>query len=92
MSGAQREANRKAIDELQGGLCEYPRGPGPVSSHPSAQVAPAAVASGIGEREEPGGRRMNNIGGANVVILKRPTVEEADHDLKNHIYPITAAT
>ena len=30
------------------------------------------------ERQEQGGRRVNNIGGANVVILKRPTREEAE--------------
>ena len=35
---------------------------------------------------------MNNIGGANVVILKRPTVEEADSDCESHTYPVTAAT
>ena len=36
---------------------------------------------------------MNNIGGANVVILKRPTVEEADDNLEYHpTYPINAAT
>ena len=35
---------------------------------------------------------MNNIGGANVVILKRPTMEEADNDLEDHTYPVTAAT
>ena len=92
VSGAQREANRRAIDELQGAPRQYPRGPGPVSSFLPAQVAPAAVANSRGERKEQGGRRMNNIGGANVVILKRPTAEKADHDSENHVYPITAAT
>lgn len=35
---------------------------------------------------------MNIIGGANVVILKRPTIEEAKDNDKNYIYPVTAAT
>ena len=35
---------------------------------------------------------MNNIVGANVVILKWPTVGKADNYLENHTYPITAAT
>ena len=71
---------------------QYPRGPGPMSGLPPAQAALALVASGGVERQDQGGRRMNNIGGANVVILKRPTVEEADNNLENHTYPITAAT
>lgn len=35
---------------------------------------------------------MNNIGGANVVILKRPMIEEAEVNDKNYTYPVTAAT
>lgn len=42
--------------------------------------------------QEQSGWRMNNIGGANVVILKRPTVEEAESDHESHTYPVTAAT
>ena len=33
---------------------------------------------------------MNNIADANVVILKRPTIKEADNDFKDHTYPNTA--
>lgn len=35
---------------------------------------------------------MKNIGGANVIILKRPTIEEADDNSEYHTYPVTAAT
>ena len=35
---------------------------------------------------------MNNIRGANVVILKRPTEEEIEKDPKNYLYPITTVT
>lgn len=35
---------------------------------------------------------MNNIGRANVVILKRPMIEEADDDSEIYTYPVTAAT
>ncbi len=41
---------------------------------------------------EASGQRMNNIGGANVVILKRATVEEVEGDYKSHTYPITTTT
>lgn len=92
VSEAQRKANRRAIDELQGGSCQYPRGPGPAPGFPPAQVAPAVIASNGGERQEQGGRRVNNIGGANLVILKQPTVEEADDNPKDHTYLVTAAT
>ena len=73
VSEAQRDANRRAIDKLQGGPRQYPRGPGSAGP-PLAPAVQAAVASGGGDREEQGGRKINNIGGANVVILKRPTV------------------
>lgn len=33
---------------------------------------------------------MNNIGAANVVIVKRPTIEEAEDNDKTYIYPVTA--
>ena len=35
---------------------------------------------------------MNNIGGANVVILKQPKVEKADDNVESYTYPVTAAT
>lgn len=35
---------------------------------------------------------MTNIGGANLVILKRPIVEEAEHNSKSYTYPVTATT
>ncbi len=57
-----------------------------------APAIPAAVASGRRKRQEQGGRRMNNIGGANVVIPKRPTIEEAEGNAEDYIYPVTAAT
>ena len=51
------------------------------------------VASGGRDREEQGGRRINNFGGANVVILQRLIVEEADANLEYHpTYPINTAT
>lgn len=50
------------------------------------------MASGGVEGQEQSGRRMNNIGRANVVILKRPMIEEADDDSEIYTYPVTAAT
>ncbi len=35
---------------------------------------------------------MNNIWGANVVILKRPTIEKTEDNTEDYIYPVTAAT
>ena len=35
---------------------------------------------------------MNNIGGANVIIMKRPIVEDVESDYESYIYPVTAAT
>ena len=92
VNGAQRDAYRRAIDKLQGGSRQYPRGSGPAVGPPLAPAVPAAVASGGGERQEQGGRRMNNIGGANVVILKRPTIEEAEDNVEHYIYPVTTGT
>lgn len=34
---------------------------------------------------------MNNIGVANIVILKQPMVEKVNSDYESHIYPIIAA-
>ncbi len=42
---------------------------------PPPQSALAVVASGGVERQQQGGRRINNIGLANVVILKWPTLQ-----------------
>lgn len=90
VSWAQREVNRRAIDELQRGYLQYPRGPGPALGSPSVPVFPAAaVASGGVEGQEQGGRA---IARANVVILKRPMIEEADDDSEIYTYPVTAAT
>ena len=77
VSRAQRNANRWAIDELQGGPRQYPLGPGTVSGLSPAQSALAVVASGGVERQKQGAQRMNNIGVANVVVLKRPAVKES---------------
>ena len=79
------------IDELQRGPRQYPRGLGPVSGPPLVPTAPVAVASSAVEGQEQGGRGINYIGGANVVILKRPTEEEAGSGYENFAYPITAA-
>lgn len=87
VSRAQRKANRRAFDELQGSPRQYSTGPGPGSSVPSAQVASAAIVSNGGERQEQGGRRMNNV-----VIVKRPTIEEAEDNDKNYTYSVTTAT
>ena len=80
VSGAQRNANKKAIDEVQEDHRQYPRGTGMVSGLPPAQSALAIVASaGVG-RPEQDSQRMNNIGMANMVILKRPREEEVKSD------------
>ena len=92
VSGVQRDVNKRAIDELQGGPRQYPRGPGSAGLL-LAPAVPAAVSCGGKDREEQGGRRMNNIEGANVVILEQPNVEEVDDNLKYPpTYPINAAT
>lgn len=93
VNGAQRKANRRAIDELQGGPRQYPRGQG---LGPDFLLATGSAVVANNEREmqeqEQSGRSMNNIRGANVVILKRPTVKEAESDCESHIYPVTATT
>lgn len=48
-----------------------------VSGLPPAQSALAVVASAGMGRQEHGSQRINNIGMANVVILKRPVVKES---------------
>ena len=35
---------------------------------------------------------MINIGGANIVILKRQTIEKTEDNTEDYIYPVTAAT
>lgn len=35
---------------------------------------------------------MNNIGGANIVIMKQPIVEDAKSDYESYIYLVTSAT
>lgn len=92
MSGAQRKANRRAIDEVQGGFRQYHRGLDPASGPPLVPAASAAVAISGMERQAQDGRRMNNIGSANVVISKRPTKEEAEADYGTYVCPIIAAT
>lgn len=57
---------------------------------PPPQSALAVVASGGVERQKQVGQRRNNIGVANVVILKRPTKEKAEGDYENYGYSITA--
>ena len=60
---------------------------------PPPQSALAVVASGGVERQKQGDQRINNIGMANVVILKRPTVKETGNDFEHHHkYPIAALT
>ena len=89
----KRNANSWAIDELQGGSRQYPRGPGTISGLPPAQSALAVVASGGVKRQKQGGQELNNIGVANVVILKRSAVKEADNKVEHHHkYPIAALT
>ncbi len=91
--GAQRTAKRKAIHELQRGSCHYPQGPSQALAPLFVSAAPVVIASGRGERKKPDGQKMNNIWGANVVILKRPTVEEADDHFEYYpLYPIISAT
>ena len=80
----------RVIDKLQGGSRQYLYGPGPVGL-PLAPAIPAAMASDGRDREEQGGRKINNIGGANIVILKQPNVEKADDNLEYPLmYPINA--
>lgn len=77
VSGAQRNFNRWAVEEFQEDPRQYPQIPGMVSGLPPAQSGLAVVASaGVG-RQEHGSQRINNIGMANVVILKRPVVKES---------------
>ena len=57
-----------------------------------APEGPAEVTSDREERQKQDGRRMNNIGDTNVVILKRPTMEETENNAKDYIYPVTSAT
>lgn len=52
VSGAQREANRRAIDELQGGPRQYPQEPGTIPGLPPAQFAMTVVASDGVERQK----------------------------------------
>lgn len=85
MSGTQREANRRAIDKLQGGFRQYLEGQGPALGPPFVPAAPVAAVRGGVERQEQGDQRMNNIRGANVVTLKRPITEEAEGP--NHFQP-----
>lgn len=53
MSGAQQEAKKRAIDQLQGGYWQFPRRQGPglgLSSIPA--ISAAAVANRRREKEE----------------------------------------
>ncbi len=52
VSGAQRDANMRAIDELQGGFRQYLCRSGPEVGSLLAPAAPAAVACDGEEREE----------------------------------------
>ncbi len=92
VSGALQDANKKVIDELQGGSLQYPNRSRPAVRPPLAQAVSAAVACGGREKQEQSGRRINNIGGANVVILKRLTIEEAEDNAEDYIYPVTSST
>ena len=92
VSGTQRDANRMTIDELQGGCRQYPHGSGPEVGPRLAPAVPKAVASGGEKSQKQGGRRMNSIEGANVVILKQPTIEEEENNAEDYIYPVTSAT
>ena len=92
VSGAQRDANRRAIDELQGCSRQYLHGSGPEVGPPLTLAISAAVASGGRERQEQGGQKMNNITGANVVIIKRPTIEETENNAEDYIYPVTPSS
>lgn len=54
-----------------------------------------AIIANKGEEEQvpkTSGRKMNNIGVANVVILKQPMVEEIDSNYESYIYHVTVAT
>ncbi len=92
VSGAQRAANRRAIDELQGGSRQYSHVSRLAVGHLLPPAVPEVVVNSGRERQEQGGRRINNIGGANVVILKRPTIEETKNNAKDYIYPVTSVT
>ena len=85
VSGAQRDANRRAINELQGSSRQYSCRSRPAVGPQLAPAVPAAIASGGGERQEQSGQRMNNIGSANVVIPKRPTIEKAEDNAEDYI-------
>lgn len=89
VSEAQKNADRWAIDELQGDPRQYPQGPDIVSGLPPAQSALALVASGGVKRQEQGSKKINNIRMATVVIMKLPREEEVKSDYAD---PIAAAT
>lgn len=42
--------------------------------------------------QEQSGWRINNIGGANIIIMKRPKVKDENSDYESYIYPVTSAT
>lgn len=50
------------------------------------------VANDKREKKEQDNQRINNIRGANIVVLMRPIAKKVEHDFKNYVYSITAAT
>lgn len=92
MSEVQPETNRKAIDQLPEGFYYYTQRPSLILGPLIVPAASANVASRRKKREKQSGRKINNIRGTNVVILKRLTVEETNDHLEYHFtYPIIAA-
>lgn len=77
VSGAQKNANRWAIDELQRDSRQYHQGPGMILGLLLAQSALAVMASSEVESQKQGSQRINNIGMANNVILKLPKAKES---------------
>lgn len=70
VSGVQFEANRRAINELQGGSRQYYWEPAMLISLSPPQFALAIVASGGVRKKKKGKLRMNNIRVANMVVVK----------------------
>lgn len=81
ISGAQRKANRWTINELKRVACQY-FGRQMLAPNFLSVVGSATVVNERGEEQvsEASGRKMNNIGRINIVILKQTIVEKAESD------------
>lgn len=93
MSGAQCKVNCQAIDELQRGSYYHFRGQDIASSFLLA-IRSVTITNNRGKKlvQEQIDQRINNIGGANIIIIKWVTIKDVDSDYESCIYPDTATT